>query len=59
MGLSEFLEDSGMFFMLSCAMVYHWVALMAMIMMTVTTLVVISSVFMKESDRCAPKTVEA
>ena len=31
MGLSEFLEDSGMFFMLSCAMVYHWVALMAMI----------------------------
>jgi hypothetical protein len=23
MGLSEFLEDSGIFFMLSCAIVYH------------------------------------
>ena len=62
MGLSEFLDDSGIFFMLSCAIVYHCVALMAMIMITVTILTVraedISEGFMKDEERLAPKTVE-
>ena len=48
-----------MFFIVSWAMVYHWLTDIAMIMMTVTTLVVTSEEFMKDSDRCAPKSVEA
>ena len=49
-----------MFFIDSCAMVYHCVTDMMMIMATVTTLTcVLSPLCKKEEDRLAPKTLEA
>ena len=59
MGLSEFFDSADMFLIVSCAMVYHCVTDMMMIIATVTILTCVSSLFMKDEDRLAPKTLEA
>ena len=59
MGLSELRESVDMFFIDSCAMVYHCVTDMMMIMATVTILTWVTELFMKDEDRLAPKTLEA
>ena len=59
MGLSELRDSVDMFFIDSCAMVYHCVTDMMTIMATVTILTCVSELLMKEEDRLAPKTLEA
>ena len=53
------MDSADMFFIVSCAMVYHCVTDMMMIMATVTILTcVLSPLSMKEEDRLAPRTLE-
>ena len=59
MGLSELRESVDMFFIDSCAMVYHCVTDMRTIMATVTILTRVSVLPRKAEDRLAPKTLEA
>ena len=59
MGLSELRESVDMFFIDSCAMVYHCVTDMMTIMTIVTTLTRVSELPRKLEDRLAPKTLEA